>query len=96
MAITLGHHFEPHHGFTGSAGMAKFKKGGEKMAHNSEDAREHYSKHSHIDHDGEHGHLEGNKVHYDEHGFQMHKHGGMQKSKHGNRHLEHHKHGGAC
>lgn len=79
MSMKMGHKFHAEHGFTGSAGkemrpkIPGFKHGGEDHA---EGARDHYGKKSHKDHDGE-SHMGG--VHYDEHGFQHHKKGGMAK-----------------
>ena len=89
MAIKMGHSFPPHT-FTGSAGkdvrptIPGYKHGGgtghdeHGHVHHAHDAKAHYGKHGHVDHDGEHSH---SKVHYDEHGFQHHE--GMKKHKKG-------------
>ncbi len=86
MAIEHGHEFKKEHGYTGSAEHGKDHRpkihgykygGGEHEGHCFvEDAKEHFSKGGHVDHDGE-DHM--GKASYDEHGFQHVKHGGMAK-----------------
>lgn len=77
MAIKEGHKFHKEHGFTGSAHKSKEHRpsipGHERGEEHMPTAKEHFGKKSHVGHEGP----SMGKVSYDEHGFEMHKKGGM-------------------
>ena len=75
------------HGFEYGGGVDHLHKGGKennvhlKMGAFVHNAKEHFGKSGHVDHDAEHVvHKATHPTHYDEHGFQHLKHGG--KAKH--------------